>query len=60
MDFIKSAEAMRGSTRDHFLRVARSDAVPPSILERMREIVRADIAWEDQERLRDKGLLSGD
>jgi hypothetical protein len=53
LDFIKGAMAMRGWMRDHFLRVARSEAVPPRILEQMREMVRADIA---QQRLRDKGL----
>jgi len=56
MNGIKSARAMRGSMRDYFLRVARSEAVPPRILEQMREMVRADIARQDQQRLRDKGL----
>jgi hypothetical protein len=36
-------------------RAAREE-VPPSILERMREIVRADISQQDEDRLRDKGL----
>jgi hypothetical protein len=52
---IKSARAMRGSMGEHFLRVARSEAVPPRILEQMRDVVRADIARLDQQRLRDKG-----
>jgi hypothetical protein len=34
---IKSAMMMRGAMRDHFLSVARSEAVPPSILEQMRQ-----------------------
>jgi hypothetical protein len=56
MNFTERAMAMRGSMRDHFLRVARSGVVPPTILEQMREMVRADIAQQDQQRLRDKGL----
>ena len=44
MNFTERAMAMRGSMRDNFLRVARSGAVPPTILEQMREMVRADIA----------------
>jgi hypothetical protein len=43
------------SMRAHFLRVALSEAVPPRILERMREIVRAVPAREDEQRLREKG-----
>jgi hypothetical protein len=56
MNFTERAMAMRSSMRDHFLRVARSGVVPPTILEQMREMVRADIAQQDQQRLRDKGL----
>lgn len=58
LDLITSAMTMRRSMRDLVLRVARSE-VSPRILEQMREMVRADIAWQDQERLRDKGLSSG-
>jgi hypothetical protein len=47
MDFIKTAMAMRGSMREYFLRVARSGAVPPRILEQIRERVRADITRQD-------------
>jgi hypothetical protein len=36
--------------------MAFSEAAPPRILEQMREIVRAEIARQDQQRLRDKGL----
>ncbi len=56
MDFIESANSMRGSMRDYLLRVARSEVVSPSILEQLREIVRADITRQDQQRLWDKGL----
>ena len=55
MNGIKSAKAMRGSMREHFLRVARSEAVPPRILEQMREMVRANIARVDRQRLRNEG-----
>jgi hypothetical protein len=55
MNLMTSAMTMRGWRRDRFLRAAR-EKVPPSILERMREIVRADITQQDEHRLRDKGL----
>ena len=44
------------SMRAHFLHVAYSEAVPLGILKQMREMVRADIAQQDQQRLREKGL----
>lgn len=57
VDFIETANAMRNrSMRAHFLQVAQSQAVTPRLLEQMREMVRADIALQDQQRLRDKGL----
>lgn len=55
MDGIKTARAMRDPLmRAHFLQVAFSEAVSPGILERMRAMVRADIAQQDERRLREK------
>ncbi len=56
MNGTKSAKAMRDpSMRAHFLQVALSETVPPRILQRMCEMVRLDIARQDQQRLHGKG-----
>ena len=55
MNLMTTAMTMRGWRRDLFLRAA-GGKVPPSILERMREIVRADITQQDEDRLRDKAF----
>jgi hypothetical protein len=53
MNGIKSARAMRSPLmRAYFLQVA-SEAIPPRILEEMRERVRVEVARQDHQRLRD-------
>ena len=52
---IESAMTARGWMRTLWLRASQSE-VSPAILERLREIVRADITQQDEDRLRDKGL----
>ena len=53
-NFLEGALRMRGPMGRHLLNMARSGGIPPRLIEQLREMVRADLTRQDEDRLRGK------